>query len=553
MSRLLSDFLDLYLSLTAETPKSDALVYAQVFTWKGAVQARQGYARLGRQQPELAPNFEHLRSVSSRLATLAFAAPDPKKQAAYRRQMEELTLEKERLEAELSAKSALFSQQRAKARRTPAQLQEVLPAGTALVDFLEYIHFSLPAAGSKGKMQKEQRLAAFILRRDRPVARVELGQVDPVSRAVDEWRKSYGSVAPGKGSPPGSELRRLVWEKLEPHLQGAQTVLISPDGALARCPWAALPGKEPESYLIEERALAVVAVPQLLPELLAPREATAGSASLLAVGEVDYGAVPGRPVQVAERRSAPRGGFRQFEPLAGTAAEIAAIERRFQHTFPDAKVTELTEGKATEGALRQQAPEYRYLHIATHGYFAPPEVKSALAALSRGAAETELFGGRREARGFHPGLLSGIVLAGANQRVDVDSDDGILTALEVSTLDLGKVELATLSACETGLGEVAGGEGVLGLQRAFQVAGARSVLATLWSVRDDAARSLMIDFYDNLWKKKMSRVEALRQAQLAMLREGVKRGLAYADQPVEQGRRLPPYYWGAWVLAGDWR
>ena len=471
MSRSLSNVLDLYLSPNAETPRSNELVYAQVFTWKGAVQARQGYMRLGRQQPELAPDFEHLRSVSSRLATLAFATPDLKKLAAYRRQMEELTLEKERLEGELSAKSALFRQQQAQVRRTPAQLQEALPAGTVLVDFLEYTHWSPPAAGTKGKLQKEQRLAAFIVRRDRPVARIELGPMDPVSRALDEWRKSYGSLAPGKASHPGSELRRLVWEKLESHLQDAQTVLISPDGALARCPWAALPGKEPASYLIEERALAVVAVPQLLPELLAPREPTAGNASLLAVGEVDYGAVPGRPVQVAERRSAPRGGFRQFEPLAGTAAEIAAIERRFQHTFPDAKVTELTEGKATEGALRQQAPEYRYLHIATHGYFAPPEVKSALAALSQGAAETELFGGRREASGFHPGLLSGIVLAGANQPVNADSDDGILTALEVSTLDLGKVELATLSACETGLGEVTGGEGVLGLQRAFQVAG----------------------------------------------------------------------------------
>ena len=117
-----------------------------------------------------------------------------------------------------------------------------------------------------------------------------------------------------------------------------------------------LPSKEPASYLIEERALAVVAVPQLLPELLAPREPAAGVASLLAVGEVDYGAVPGRPVQVAERRSAPRGGFRQFEPLAGTAAEIAAIERRFQHTFPDAKVTELTEGKATEAPCASRRP-----------------------------------------------------------------------------------------------------------------------------------------------------------------------------------------------------
>ena len=73
--------------------------------------------------------------------------------------------------------------------------------------------------------------------------------------------------------------------------------------------------------------------------------------------------------------------------------------------------------------------------------------------------------------GLHPGLLSGVVLAGANHPADDDGDDGILTALEVSEMDLGHVELATLSACETGLGQAAGGEGLLGLQRAFQVAG----------------------------------------------------------------------------------
>src|SRR5207237_1170835 len=133
-------------------------------------------------------------------------------------------------------------------------------------------------------------------------------------------------------------------------------------------------------------------------------------------------------------------------------------------------------------------------------------------------------------------------------------DDGILTALEVAELDLGGVELAVLSACQTGLGEAAGGEGLLGLQRAFQVAGTRAVVASLWSVDDEATRKLMERFYENLWGKKMSKLEALREAQRWMLTEGLKRGLVredILDRPADA--RTPPYFWAAFVLSGDWR
>jgi CHAT domain-containing protein len=127
-----------------------------------------------------------------------------------------------------------------------------------------------------------------------------------------------------------------------------------------------------------------------------------------------------------------------------------------------------------------------------------------------------------------------------------------------------------LSACETGLGQVAGGEGLLGLQRAFQSAGAHSVVASLWRVPDDATRALMVEFYQNLWQKKLGKLEALRQAQLTMLRQydakaGRLRG-AGAVKPVDAKKlaaaspaedqpppSLPPYYWGAFVLSGDWR
>jgi CHAT domain-containing protein len=152
-------------------------------------------------------------------------------------------------------------------------------------------------------------------------------------------------------------------------------------------------------------------------------------------------------------------------------------------------------------------------------------------------------------------LLSGLVLAGANRQAKAGEEDGILTALEVAELDLSGLDLVVLSACETGLGEEAGGEGLLGLQRAFQVAGARSVVASLWSVGAEPTRALMVTFDEKLWdeNKPLARIEALRQAQLLMLRQGRKRAMVRSAKEADRNKPLPPFYWAAFVLSGDWR
>jgi CHAT domain/PDZ domain len=173
---------------------------------------------------------------------------------------------------------------------------------------------------------------------------------------------------------------------------------------------------------------------------------------------------------------------------------------------------------------------------------------------------------RTSARGTGdlPGLLSGIVLAGANLPPQPDQDDGILTALEVSSMDLRGVELAVLSACETGLGQSSGGEGMLGLQRAFQVAGARTTITSLWSVDDAATQTLMVEFYKRLWDKDhpLEKLDALRQSQLVLLHQydphaakltGQNRGLELDSEPSASAGRLSPKYWAAFVLSGDWQ
>src|SRR5262249_33475655 len=148
-------------------------------------------------------------------------------------------------------------------------------------------------------------------------------------------------------------------------------------------------------------------------------------------------------------------------------------------------------------AVREALTRNRYAHLATHGFFAPEEIQPA-GKEGRGDGLLEQGG----LSGWHPLLLSGIALAGANREAKPGEEDGILTALEVAELAVSRLELAVLSACETGLGKEAGGEGVLGLQRAFAVAGCRSTVTSLWKVDDKATQELMGHFYKVYWGKK---------------------------------------------------
>ena len=140
-------------------------------------------------------------------------------------------------------------------------------------------------------------------------------------------------------------------------------------------------------------------------------------------------------------------------------------------------------------------------------------------------------------------LLSGLALAGANLRATTkpNEEDGILTAQEVASLDLSSVEWVVLSACDTGLGRMQAGEGVLGLRRAFQIAGAATVIMSLWEVEDRAARQWMNALYAARLKGHAGTADAVRQAGLTVLRE--RRA---------QARSTHPYYWAAFVAAGDW-
>jgi CHAT domain-containing protein len=544
-----------------------------VLASKGLLAARQADEQMARDQPKLKPLIDELRLLRASLAQVSRQTPTtPQQQKDWRKRFEELEKDKERLEVLLAQKSEAFRRFQKLRDASAKDVTAALPANTAFLDFLFYTHYTPPTKG-KGEVGTETRLLAFVLTRDRAPVLVPLGPAGPIRQAVASWREA---VADNQASNmPGRELSRRLWAPLRQHLGRVETVLIAPDGALCGLPFAALPGAKPGSYLCEELAIGYVTSARQLLELQADKDASRGQ-GLLTVGGLAYGKPAAAPPPSAAL--APLA----FPPLPGTRVEAQRIGRLYRAAFPKAEAPRQLGGEGADAArLKAELPPLakaapRYLHLATHGFFEAPPPES------KGKKPARGWDPDRRERTFdrNPLLLSGLVLSGANESYA----KGILTAEEVSSMDLRGVDLAVLSACETGLGRVDQGEGVQGLQSGFQRAGARALAVSLWSVNDAATSVLMEEFYTNLWVKKLPKLKALQQAQVTVLRNPgqvlkrgrelevllAKEGLSAKDRArlAQRGiykkveelpdggkiielQRSPPAWWAAFVLCGD--
>jgi CHAT domain-containing protein len=565
--------LGILLSLQGQAGEPAARRYSAVLGWKGRVATRGRLDRLARELPELKEPLRRLQEVRGRLARLGLQTPPPARRAGWVKQLQALGDQKQRLEADLSGRSVRF--RRDGKRLTPEQLSKELPEGVAFIDLVEYAHYS-PPQGGKGLAPPDWRLLAFVLRRGTPPVAVPLGAMKPLAQAVTRWRAEV-EKDPSRANrqaiaTAGQELRRAIWAPLTRRLGGAKTVIVAPDGVLCQFPLAALPGGKAGSYLLEEVAFAQVASARQLLELLRPAEKPASRGrGLLAVGGVDYGKGAAYPA------------------LPGTAPEARRCRTLFHNAFPSEPAATLSGREATVGAVRRElaGKRPRYLHLATHGFFEPAErVERLLEGLRARADGVALWREQTTTLAGLPLLRCGLALAGANQPPPPDDPTalpGVLTGQDVEELDLRGCELAVLSACQTALGDLTRSQGVLGLQRSFHAAGVKAMVTSLWSVHDAATLELMDEFYSRLWgKQKVSRLEALRQAQLAILRdpqrvrrrteallaEARKRGVPEAtlrgigrlalDLPgggkvKEAPKRSPEAWWAAFVLSGDWR
>ena len=362
------------------------------------------------------------------------------------------------------------------ARSTPEQLQKALPARSAFVDLLRYFHFEQnPRVKGKKGEQRTARYVAFVLTRDR-LTRVDLGEARAVEDALALWRRSLieGGDAVEKH---GEEVRRLVWDRLAKELKGVDTVYLAPDAHLTQLPWAALPGDRLGTVLLEQWAFAVVPHGAfLLDRLTASPDKREERPVLLAVGGVRYNDLPhkldGKALAALDQRARAAGDDKaglKWAYLEGTRTELERVTGLARGFTARA----LTGAEACTQRLLVELPQAHVAHLATHGFFADKKFRSVLQLDETLFAQTIRDDGstaqRIGAGSRSPLVLSGLVLAGAN-RADTP-DRGILSADDLVGLDLRKLELTVLSACETGLGEVGGGEGVFGLQRAFILPG----------------------------------------------------------------------------------
>jgi CHAT domain-containing protein/tetratricopeptide (TPR) repeat protein len=465
--------------------------------------------------------LDQLVRTSAQLADLTLNTPAEGRSGEERARLRTLEEERERLEAALSTRSAEFRVHMAPV--TLDAVQAAIPPDAALLEFAIFRPFD-PKAERNTDAYGPPHYAAYVLRRDAPPRAWDLGPAAAIDGAIDALRQALRDRTRTDLTPRARAVHDRVVRPIEAAFGDATHLLISPDGALNLVPFEAMIDARGR-YLIERYAIGYLSSGR---DLLRRQAARASRGAPAIVADPFFG----------KREEATL----YFAPLSGTAAEA----RQIQGIFPEA--TLLTQRGATTAALaRLEGP--RLLHIASHGFFVERTIREARETAPKETGGTR--GMRPGIRAENPLLRSGLALAGANAAAadastdaaadDAVQDDGILTALEAAGLNLWGTKLVTLSACDTGVGEVRNGEGVYGLRRAFLLAGAESMVMSLWPVSDYVTRRMMTTYYTGL-RAGLGRGEALRRAKLAMIARG-------------KGRRSPlrhPSFWASFIQSGEW-
>lgn len=471
---------------------------------------------------------------------------------------------RERAERELAGFCPTVEDRRSRDGLTLAAVASALPEGTALVSFVHYRPDPAAHGGWVSSLRSvpHHYLALVLPAGAREVRAVGLGLASAVDALVAAWLEevAVGASLPGRTPSQalvafrqvGRRLRQAVWDPVARHLGDSRMVLLVPVANLHLVQWGTLPvGRA--GYLVESEPLVHLLTAEH--EAMAPQPGPLG-AGLLALGAAAFDAELTVPASrdLPQRDAIRRGGWSacegerwvRFDPIAASGPEVeelAALWRQVPVPGDRGDAVILTGAEATEEAFIRASRGRRIIHLATHGFFLDGECR-VLTSAGRGIGGIAPAGSTAQQRHSGAPPLAGLALAGANRSSGAGPgrDDGILTSEEVSVLDLAGTEWVVLSACDTGRGALHLGEGVLGLQRAFRIAGARTVIMSLWGVGDESARAWMSALYNARLVEFQSTAEAVAAASRRVLAElRLRRESSH------------PSAWGPFVAAGDWR
>jgi len=522
----------------------DAALFSSLETLRMVSTASSSVAIASARSPRLRGIRDRLTHTRRQLNDLSLYPPEGDLDV-WRKTMLELSGERDRLGRELRS---LLAPQSKDLLPTVERAARSLAPGDLLVSFFRYKRVADGHRGVGRGREYVDWLIAFVVPPGGGVQRFDLGPAGVLETLAREWRDQLGApmqrgiepvLESGDERACGERLRRRL---VDPWLQSLDPspsrLLLVLDDFLHLLPLEALPldtgGRLGDALRIRRE--------NTVRRLISQPAVMGGDGVLVALGGAsfaaegadeagDLSAFTGPPMdQVAGRT----GVSRKFPALFQTQIEAETLGMLYERTF-DASPVVLTGLAATKASLHLHAAKARYLHIATHGWFASEVFKSMI-------DDAEAMGERPMSRsagdtihGFAPETLCGLALAGADHGMNEQGNvPGIMTAEELATLDLSGCELAVLSACETNVGIRRAGQGIQSLQTALHTAGSRTAITSLWKVDDAATRKLFEFFYTYLWGEKMGKADALWKAKTA---------LRDAGHPLRD--------WAGWVLTGD--
>ena len=573
---------DILLSIVLSHQSHDKIEFAfnTVLRRKGIVAeilAMQREQLLAKKNPQLRLKFKELSHVRNMTMLRYQAAKTSRDRVRTREKIEELYEKSESLERELSRRIPEYVVEKRIAASDVVAVSGLLRKGSVLVEFVRFYKSGIKSnmSDSKSLLGEGPRYSAFICRKDAPekLEIINLSDAEVIDAAIAELKKAISMEGESEQdcdivSVTGdskTKLEQLILKKIEPSFEGCKEIILAPDGQLNLLPFEILRSSNGK-MLIENYLVSYIGTGRDMLRVKRNIKKRHGSSKVIADPDFNLASDRKRKKETEEthyHRS------REFERGKHIMDELPATNFEGNFIARLLAVRPIMRGDALEGEIRKiQSP--KILHVATHGFFFEDNDWSGMKQKAGGME----FGGNIErlaAKLENSLLRSGLVLAGYNtyQRggnLPLEAEDGALTAEDVSEMDLSGTELVVLSACGTGLGDVRAGEGVFGLRRTFVLAGAKTLVVSLWSVDDLATMLLMNRFYENLLKRKMPKAESLRDAQLYLrgLTGGEIAEIINSNKAMREHFDILTYdahkdakpfsnprYWGAFICIGD--